>query len=97
MILSKAPLVRAKLDKARYRRGEAVQVKAFASESARTIVARLHGAEPAFLKWNAQALASTGALTIPSDLPPGAYKVRVTAEDMAHNISSQEVSLEILP
>ncbi len=97
VILSKAPLVRAKLDKGRYRRGESVQVKAFASESARTIVARLHGAEPAFLKWNSQALASTGALTIPVDLPPGTYKVRVTAEDIAHNISSQEVSLEILP
>ncbi len=97
VIFSKAPLVRAKLDKARYRHGEAVQVKAFASESARTIVARLHGAEPAFLKWNPQALASTGSLIIPADLPPGTYKVQVSAEDMAHNISSQEVSLEILP
>lgn len=97
VILSKPPLVRAKLDKATYHRGEPVQVKAFASESARTIVARLHGAEPVYLRWNGQTAASIGSVTIPPDLPPGRYKVSVTAEDMAHNISSQEVPLEILP
>ena len=89
--------MKAKLDKARYRRGETVQVKAYASESARTIVARFYGAEPAALRWNAAANASVGSLTIPGDIPPGSYKVSVTAEDIAHNISSEEVALEILP
>jgi hypothetical protein len=32
---------------------------------------------------------------VPAFLPPGKYTVRVTAEDVAHNIGTGEVSLEI--
>ena len=97
VIASKPPLVHVKLDKARVKRGDTVEVKAFASETARTIVARLYGAQSATLRWNPQALASTGRLQIPPDLPPGQYKIKVTAEDMAHNISSEEVAVDVTP
>ena len=61
------------------------------------MVARLYGAEPAYLTWNQDAGANTGSLPIPADLPAGTYTLTVTAEDIAHNIGSQEVAIEILP
>jgi len=68
-----------------------------ASQSTRTISARLYGAAPVFLHWNEQAGANTGELVIPAALPAGRYRLNVTAEDIAHNIGTEEVSLEILP
>ena len=63
----------------------------------RTIVARLYGTTPVELRWDPGAAASTGALTIPDGLPAGRYVVRVTAEDLAHNMASQEVPIDVLP
>ena len=40
---------------------------------------------------------NVGELTIPSDLPAGKYPLTVTAEDIAHNIGSEEVSVEVVP
>jgi hypothetical protein len=34
-------------------------------------------------------------MSIPAGMPPGKYKVVVTAEDIAHNIASQEVGLDV--
>jgi Ca-activated chloride channel homolog len=49
------------------------------------------------LRWNAKAAANTGVLTIPDQIVPGMYKLTVTAEDIAHNIGTQEVQIEVLP
>ena len=88
--------MKVRLARLRYRPGEVMNLRVSASESARTIVARLYGAAPVSLRWNHQAAANTGALTIPA-LPPGRYQLNVIAEDIAHNIGTQEVSIEILP
>ena len=50
---------------------------------------------PVALRWNTAAKANTGELVVPAYLPPGKYTVHVTAEDIAHNVGTQEVSLEI--
>ena len=97
VIVSKPPVVTVRLDKARYRRGETVRLRAGASESARTVVARMYGVSPVNLRWSEGAKANTGEFAIPATLPAGKYPLRVTAEDFAHNIGSQEVSLEVLP
>lgn len=97
VIASKAPVVRVKLDKPQYRRGEAVQLRVAASATTRTVVARMTGATPAYLRWTEQMKSNTGTLVVPAHLPAGQYKVTVTAEDFAHNIGSQEVHLEVLP
>jgi Ca-activated chloride channel family protein len=96
VILSKPPLVRIELAKQRYRAGETVQLRVKASQSARTIVARMYGAAPVELHWDSRAGASTGQLTVPR-LAPGKYQLNVMAEDIAHNIGTQEVALEVLP
>jgi Ca-activated chloride channel family protein len=97
VIASKPPVVQIKLDKKRFQRGQVVDLKVAASKSTRTLVAHLDGVAPVGLKWDAHAGASTGQLIIPAQAIPGTYKLTVTAEDIAHNIGSQGVDIEIVP
>ncbi|MBI4910364.1 MAG: VWA domain-containing protein [Acidobacteria bacterium] len=97
VIASKPPVVKVNLDRAQYHRGETVKLRVSASATSRTIVARMQGATPAYLRWNAEMKSNTGQLVIPSHLPAGRYKLMVNAEDFAHNIGTQEVNLDVLP
>jgi Ca-activated chloride channel homolog len=97
VIASKPPTLRVSADRTSARPGETVQLRVRASASTRTIIARLYGASPVELRWDARAGASTGTLTIPEGLPAGRYVIRVTAEDVAHNIASQELTFDVLP
>jgi Ca-activated chloride channel family protein len=97
VIASKPPVVQIKLDTKRYHRGQTVTLKASASQSTRTLVARLEGAEPVALNWDARAGINAGQLVISEQTVPGIYKLTVTAEDIAHNIGTQEVQIEVLP
>ncbi|MGH9492428.1 MAG: VIT and vWA domain-containing protein [Terriglobales bacterium] len=97
VISSRPPLVRVRLDKKQFRRGEVVALRVAASQSTRTVVARMSGVAPVNLRWSQRAGANTGELVIPPDLPAGRYSLTVTAEDIAHNIGSQEVSLDVVP
>jgi Ca-activated chloride channel family protein len=60
-------------------------------------MARLDGAAPVSLRWSQKAGASTVDLLVPTDLPAGNYRLTVIAEDIAHNIGTQEVQIEVLP
>jgi Ca-activated chloride channel family protein len=95
VIASKTPVLRARLEKPRVHAGETLRIQALVSGDARTITARLYGAPPATLRWNSAAKANTGEILVPAYLPPGRYTVHVTAEDIAHNVGSEEVPLEI--
>ena len=97
VIASTPPTVKVKLDKTRYRAGETIPLKVSASESTRTLTARMEGLAPVSLRWNREAGASTGQLWLPQALPPGEYVLAVTAEDMAHNLGSAEVHIEVVP
>jgi len=97
VIASKPPVVQVKLDRKRFQRGQTIDLRVSASESTRTLVARMEGAVPVALRWDAKASANTGTLTIPDQTIPGTYKLTVTAEDIAHNIGTQEVQIEVLP
>lgn len=97
VIASKPPLVRVKLDKKQFHRGETVRLRVSASDTTRHVAARLYGAPTVHLHWNPEMGSSTGALVVPAHLAPGRYALTVTAEDFAHNIGSQEVSIEVTP
>jgi len=97
VIASKPPTVQVKLDRKRFQRGQTVDLKVRASENTRTLVARMDGAIPVALRWDARSGANTGVLAIPEQTIPGTYKLTVTAEDIAHNIGTQEVQIEVLP
>jgi Ca-activated chloride channel family protein len=97
VIASKPPVLRVSADRSSARPGDTVQLRARASATTRTIVARLYGASPVDLRWDARAGMSTGLLTVPEGLPAGRYVIRVTAEDFAHNVASQELSFDVIP
>ncbi|HYL73651.1 MAG TPA: VIT and VWA domain-containing protein [Bryobacteraceae bacterium] len=97
VIASKPPTVRVKLDKQLFHRGEAVRMRVSASDTTRTVVARMYGAQPVYLRWNPEMSSNTGQLIIPAYVAPGKYVLTVTAEDFAHNIGSQEVHIEVAP
>jgi Ca-activated chloride channel homolog len=97
VIASKPPTVKVKLAKYQVRRGDTVDVQVGASETTRTIVARMNGAAPVYIRWNPDTGMNTGVLAVPATLAAGKYKLTVTAEDFAHNIGSREVELEVLP
>jgi Ca-activated chloride channel homolog len=97
VIASKPPTVKVKVERKQFHRGDAVRLNVSASDTTRTIVARMYGAAPAYLRWNAAAGSNVGDLFVPASMPAGKYQVRVTAEDFAHNIGSGEVEIEIIP
>jgi Ca-activated chloride channel family protein len=97
VIASKPPLVRVKLDKQLFHRGEAVRLRVTASDTTRTVVARMYGAQPVYLRWNPEMASNTGEMLIPAYIAPGKYVLTVTAEDFAHNIGSREVHIEVAP
>jgi len=97
VIASKSPTVQIKLTKKRYHQGEILDLRVAASQNTRTLVARLEGAIPVNLKWDAKTGANTGQLAIPSQMVPGSYQLIITAEDIAHNMGSQGVDIEIVP
>ena len=97
VIASTPPTIRIKLDHKRFHRGELMLVKASATSSTRTLTAHLEGAAPVDLRWNSTALTNTGQLRLPETLAPGTYTLSVTGEDVAHNVGSQEVQIEVIP
>ena len=97
VIASKPPVVQIKLERKRFQRGQIINLKVSASQTTRTLVASMQGAAPVELRWDPAAAANTGALAIPDDAIPGTYRLTVTAEDIAHNIGSEEVQIEVLP
>jgi Ca-activated chloride channel family protein len=97
LIASHPPIVRVRLPASAVHVGSRVPIRVQASQNTRTIAVRLYGAPPLLLRWNEAEKANTGVLNIPPGFPAGHYAVHVTAEDMAHNVSQQEVPLEIVP
>jgi Ca-activated chloride channel family protein len=97
VIASKPPLVRVKLDKQMFRRGETMHLRVSASDTTRTVTARMYGAQPVYLRWNPEMASNTGEMLIPAYVAPGKYVLTVTAEDFAHNIGSREVQIEVAP
>jgi Ca-activated chloride channel family protein len=97
VVASEPPVVRARVDRTGYRPGETVRLRVGASETTRTIVARMYGVAPVPVRWNDQERSNVGEFMIPANLPPGEYRVVVTAEDFAHNVGTGEVTVEVVP
>jgi len=97
LVSSQPPLVRVTLSQSRARPGETILLSVRASQTTRLITASLYGAEPVSLRWSEEAKSSTGSLVVPTSFPAGRYTIHVTAEDVAHNVSHQEVPLDVLP
>ncbi len=97
VIASTPPTVKLQLNRTSLHRGEALEIRVAATSSTRTLTAHMDGVSPVTLRWNSRANTNTGTLTIPTDLPIGRYSLTVTAEDIAHNLGSQEVQIDVIP
>lgn len=97
VIASTPPAVKLRMDRIRYRAGETIPLKVSASASTRTLTARVEGLAPVNLHWNGEQGVSTGQIGLPPGLPAGEYVLTVTAEDVAHNLGSAEVRIEVVP
>ena len=97
VIASTPPAVKLQLARTSLHRGETLEIRAAATASTRTLIARMDGIAPVTLRWNPRVSSNTGTLIIPPDLPIGRYALTVTAEDIAHNLGSQEVSIDVVP
>ena len=97
VIASKPPVIHIRLARTTLRRGETLTLNVSASSSTRRLVARLAGAAPVELHWDARMGVNTGELAVPDQEIPGVYALTVTGEDIAHNIASQAVQVEIVP
>lgn len=93
---SRAPQVKTNLEKSVFRAGEEIALKVFADSDTNRLHARIYGAKPAQLFWSSAAKANVGKLKIPAELASGKYVLTVTAEDFAHNQTSEEIEIEIL-
>ena len=97
IISSQPPIVRTTLSKNQAKAGETITLNVRASQTTRRITARLYGAESVTIHWSEDLKSNTGVLVVPASLPAGRYSIHVTAEDIAHNVSHQEVPLDVLP
>jgi Ca-activated chloride channel family protein len=96
IIDSRPPQLKASLNKGAARPAETLVITVRADSDTRAIWARIFGALPVAVVWDAKARANVGYLRIPAGLPPGTYMIRITAEDFAHNLSTTEVPIQVI-
>jgi Ca-activated chloride channel homolog len=96
VIDSRPPRIAPTLNQRVARAGEELVVTVRADSDTRVIAARVFGALPVAVVWDAKAKANVGHLRIPAGLPSGTYTIQVTAEDFAHNASVAEVMVEVV-
>jgi Ca-activated chloride channel family protein len=97
VIASTPPTVKVLLPSTRLHRGETIVLRASASASTQTLTARLPGSLPVDLRWNAALRSDVARLTVPAGMPLGSSVLTVTAEDVAHNLGTQEVRIDVVP
>jgi Ca-activated chloride channel family protein len=93
---SRAPKVKINLEKQTFQAGEEIELKVSADSDTNRLTAKLYGAKPVRLYWSGAAKANVGRLKIPENLASGKYVLSVSAEDFAHNQTTEDVQIEIL-
>lgn len=96
IIDSKPPTLKVYLSSKSVEPGGKLSFKVYTDRDTRTISAKLDNLAPVNIRYDAQAKASLGNIILPKDMPSGVYKIKVVAEDFAHNISVIEVPIEII-
>ena len=93
---SRAPKIKINLPAQSFKAGDGIPVKVTADSDTARLVAKFYGAKPVQLFWSNIEKANTGTLRLPESLTSGKYVLSVTAEDFAHNQTTEEVNVEIL-
>lgn len=96
VIDSRPPRLQSSVNQTVARAGEDLTITVRADSDTRVIAARIFGALPVPIAWDAKAKANVGHLRIPAGLPSGTYTIQITAEDFAHNSSITELMIEVI-
>ncbi len=96
VIDSRAPKVSVSTDAKSYKAGEEINLKVSADADTNRLIARIYGAKPVSLIWSNKEKSNIGKLKIPENIVSGKYKLTVSAEDFAHNQTTEETMIEIL-
>ncbi|MDQ3800772.1 MAG: VWA domain-containing protein, partial [Acidobacteriota bacterium] len=96
VIDSRAPKVKINLAERTFRTGEIINLKVSADSDTNRLHARIYGAKPVRLAWSNREKSNVGALQIPENLASGKYTLTVTAEDFAHNHTTEELQIEVI-
>lgn len=97
VIDSHAPRLLASVAAQSVRAGEELIVKCGADADTDRLTAKMYGAQPVQLFWSSKEQTNIGKLRVPANLAAGKYTIVVSAEDFAHNQSSTELQIEVLP
>lgn len=95
VIDSKAPSVKLLPGARTVRAGTKLEVLVHADADTRRITLRLGDGPPADATWDPARKASRALVEVP-DLPTGSYELRAVAEDFAHNVSSETLTLTVV-
>lgn len=95
VIDSRAPRVKINLDRTNFRAGEEINLKVSSDRDTNRLIAKFYGVKPIQMFWSNGEKANVGKLKIPDDLAPGKYVLTVSAEDFAHNQTTEELRIEV--
>lgn len=93
---SNAPNLKINLPKTTFQSGEEIEIRVSADQDTAKLTAKFYGAKPVQLFWSHAEKANIGKLSVPNSIASGRYVLTVSAEDFAHNQSSEEVRIEVL-
>jgi len=93
---SNAPNLKISLPKTIFRAGEEIEIRVSADKDTAKLTAKFYGANSVRLFWSNTEKANIGKIVVPDNIASGKYVLTVSAEDFAHNQSSEEVRVEIL-
>jgi len=93
---SNAPILKINLPKTTFQSGEEIEIRVSADRDTAKLTAKFYGARPVQLFWSNAEKANIGKLSVPNSIASGRYVLTVSAEDFAHNQSSEEVRIEVL-
>ena len=96
VIDSRAPKLKTSLDRTTLTAGDALGLKVSADSDTIRLTARMYGSTTVALHWSDQAKANVGVLGIPESLSSGKYTVIISAEDRAHNQTTEEIQIEVI-
>jgi Ca-activated chloride channel homolog len=93
---SSAPNLRISLPKTTFQGGEEIELRVAADRDTAKLTAKFYGAKPVQLFWSAAEKTNLGKLLVPANIASGQYVLTVSAEDFAHNQSSEEIRIEVI-
>lgn len=93
---SKPPTLRLETEAEAMQPGRTVTFKIYADSDTREIIVRIDGLMPVEARWDPEEKANVARITLPADMRPGTYSLKISAVDFARNtaVLSDSITVE---